>query len=287
MSFVVSIVTGIASAIGTVAGWIWQGISTLSNSAWELLTKYVIPTLKWLVNTVWDLYSKINEAIKTVRSWIDKAFGEALKAIDLLEAELRKLIGDQVDRILTELGFREGKLKEWVKEWVLDQFRSVWDTIAKVRGEFFQLAINIRKDIWRALSELEAKLTLKVQILGHRLDITGKNVDKVLEDLGLKEPEKVTPETELIQNKLDKQRDLSWKAQLIAYEESEKELPLPSEDINEVIEKIRKDWKDEPCMEGIFLRWQIELIRKDLEMDNEADKAKEVIQSIIEAKETV
>jgi len=225
MSFVVSIVTGIASAIGTVAGWIWQGISALSNSAWELLTKYVIPTLKWLVNTVWDLYSKINEAIKTVRSWIDKAFGEALKAIDLLEADLRKLIGDQVDRILTELGFREGKLKEWVKEWVLDQFGSVWDTIAKVRGEFFQLAINIRKDIWRALSEVEAKLTLKIQILGHRLDITGRNIDRVLEELGFKEP---PARIELVRKQIEEYPSIP-EALVQAKEEAEKwEGYLPS-----------------------------------------------------------
>jgi len=287
MSFVTSIVTGIAGALGTVAGWLWKGISGLTNSAWTLLTKYVIPTLRTVVTQISDLYNRIDLALKTVKGWIDEAVGGFFGAIDALEAELRNLIGAQVDKILKELGFREGLLKQWVKEWALSQLKPVWDEINTVRGLVFELNKKTVYGYQKAVNALREWTSTELNILGHKVNINIENIDKVLEDLGLVEPEKETPETQLILNKLDKQRDLSWKAQLVAYEETGEELPLPSEDINEVIEKVKGDWKDEPCMEGMFIRWQVELIKKDLGMDNEAEEAEEAIRSVIEAKEEV
>jgi len=216
MSFVTSIVTGIAGALGTVAGWLWKGISGLTNSAWTLLTKYVIPTLRTVVTQISDLYNKIDLALKTVKGWIDEAVGGFFGAIDALEHELRSLIGAQVDKILKELGFREGLLKEWTKEWVISQLEPVWDNINTVRALVFKLNKETVYAYQKAINALREWTSTQIDILGHKVNINIENIDRVLEDLGLKEPEEyITPEIELILHKVKRNDMISKEIELI------------------------------------------------------------------------
>jgi len=225
MSFVVSIVTGIASAIGTVAGWVWQGLSGAANTAWSLIQNYIIPAINSLAAKVADIYSRINQVLNTVKGWIDKAIGEFWYALDALEQKLRSLLGAQIDKILKELGFREGLLKDWTKEWVISQLKPVWDTIAEVRGLVFDLNKKTVHGYRKAIDALEKWTSTQIEILGHKVNINIFNINRVLEELGFKEP---PARVELVRKQIEEYPSIP-EALVQAKEEAEKwEGYLPS-----------------------------------------------------------
>jgi len=161
---------------------------TYGESSLDKLAIAIYAYIQQKLEPVW-------EAINKLRKFIDDTVGKIQELIDkALECE-HKFIETLVGKVYDYIGVREGLLRQWTEEWVSEKLSFFSDTLLDLRHKVTSDYINLQRYLEGKVAEVNDKLTLELEILGHTVRINGENYNRMLDALGLtkEEREKPTP----------------------------------------------------------------------------------------------
>jgi len=200
------------------------------------------------------------EAIDRLRRLIVEAVGRIQEYIDRALEYEHRFIETLVGKVYDYIGIQDGLLRQWTEEWVSEKLSFFSDTLLDLRQRITSDYINLQRYLEDKIAEVNDKLTLELEILGHEVRINGENYDRVMRDLGFVREREVPAKIGAALVVYEVDPNLTCRAVLCSEEAKEEISSEPLVNVLEAEAAIEQDMEDEPTMDGFVIREQAEVI---------------------------
>jgi len=190
MAVVGSVLGAVFSIIVSAGRIIVSGATMTLSWLFHFVMDWIVPKVVWLVQQVTNIVNWMSKVFDTVSSMIGKAVGKVIEYIDKSIALVDKVIADVVDMILEKLNIESKLLREWMIWYIEQKLKPIYDGLAMMRRDFFQMVIDVRNDLNQAISNVKDYFSVQVEWLDQRITINTDNWKAIFTDYGLIKPEK-------------------------------------------------------------------------------------------------
>jgi len=280
MAVVGTVLGTVFSVIVSAGRLIISGATATLSWLFHFVMDWIVPKVVWLVQQVTNIVNWMSKVFDTVSSMIAKAVGEVIKYIDKSIALMDKAIADVVDMILKKLNVESKLLREWMIWYIEGKLKPLYDGLAEMRADLFQIALDIRRQLDKAITDIKSYFSVQVEWLDQRITINTDNWKSIFTEKGLIKEEKKEPlYNDLTLAYLTGRGDIV--TTFLCSEEAKEEIssePLVNMIENEVA--IEQDMEDEPTMDGLIIREQAEVIAMLESLPNTYEEYFNVIREI-------